>query len=296
MDASAVRIRDNQRRSRARRKEYLEDIQKKLQEYERQGVQATLDMQQAARDVAIENDRLRMLLQQRGVTSDEISAFLQSFPSSQESAKRIKIALNPLQSPQRPGHRHPKMALPPLSAAVTTPPKETNPISTPVAIDPVPPMRSCAPYCPSAIRTPPEYGPTQFPAHPYSDVVLPPIQTIKTSEEIGVDRLSVLAHASARQDCCNGQTKCVVPPEVSQAPSPAATVLGSSQPHSTSPGEQNNISPLEMSCSQAARIIADMQGHGDYNLAKEALGCNSSQECIVKNSAVFQVLENQEPI
>ena len=67
MDASAARIRDNQRRSRARRKEYLEDMQKKLHEYERQGVQATLDMQQAARDVALENDALRLMLQRSPV-------------------------------------------------------------------------------------------------------------------------------------------------------------------------------------------------------------------------------------
>ncbi|KAK7718926.1 hypothetical protein SLS63_010339 [Diaporthe eres] len=69
-------VRDNQRRSRARRKELLEDMQRRLDEYERLGVQATLDMQQAARDVAQENKRLRALLAWKGVSDTELEEFL----------------------------------------------------------------------------------------------------------------------------------------------------------------------------------------------------------------------------
>src|SRR5690349_11832421 len=69
---SAVRIRDNQRRSRARHKEYVEGLQKKLQDYERRGVEATLEMQQAARSVAVENSRLKILLGYHGITNDDV--------------------------------------------------------------------------------------------------------------------------------------------------------------------------------------------------------------------------------
>lgn len=83
--AAAVRIRENQRRSRARRKEYVEGMQRKLQDFEGKGVSATLEMQQAARDVAIENSRLRLLLAHSGVNIDAVENFLQSFKGQDAS-------------------------------------------------------------------------------------------------------------------------------------------------------------------------------------------------------------------
>lgn len=70
------RVRDNQRRSRARRKELLDDLQTRLDECHRRGVQATVEMQQAARHVARENQRLRALLTRKGVPDAEVDAFL----------------------------------------------------------------------------------------------------------------------------------------------------------------------------------------------------------------------------
>jgi hypothetical protein len=54
-----VRVRDNQRRSRARRKEYLQELEAKLRRWEASGVQASVDIQTAARAVQAENARLR---------------------------------------------------------------------------------------------------------------------------------------------------------------------------------------------------------------------------------------------
>lgn len=70
------RLRDNQRASRARRKEVNAERQNKLKEYERAGVQATIEMQQAARRVAWENARLRALLTKKGVADLEVEAWL----------------------------------------------------------------------------------------------------------------------------------------------------------------------------------------------------------------------------
>ncbi|KAF4589220.1 TBP-associated factor IIF [Ophiocordyceps camponoti-floridani] len=75
--ASAIRIRENQRRSRARRKEYVETMERRIQEYERRGVEATLEMQQAARTVALENGRLRLMLAHMGAGTSDVEAFLQ---------------------------------------------------------------------------------------------------------------------------------------------------------------------------------------------------------------------------
>lgn len=91
--AAAVRIRENQRRSRARRKEYVEGMQRKLQDFETKGVDATLEMQQAARDVAIENSRLKMLLAHSGIGMDAVESFLQSF-KGQDAAEAEQYAAN----------------------------------------------------------------------------------------------------------------------------------------------------------------------------------------------------------
>ncbi|EMC91909.1 hypothetical protein BAUCODRAFT_40476, partial [Baudoinia panamericana UAMH 10762] len=70
------RIRDNQRRSRARRKEYLQELETRYRQCEQSGVEATAEVQAAARRVVEENKRLRYLLKQQGFTDAEIDAFL----------------------------------------------------------------------------------------------------------------------------------------------------------------------------------------------------------------------------
>ncbi|KAF2009546.1 hypothetical protein BU24DRAFT_455508 [Aaosphaeria arxii CBS 175.79] len=76
--SSATRIRDNQRRSRSRRAAHLQSLQQRVQEFERQGVAATLEMQQAARKVSRDNVRLRALLAMRGVGAEEVEAWLRA--------------------------------------------------------------------------------------------------------------------------------------------------------------------------------------------------------------------------
>jgi hypothetical protein len=79
--ANLARIRDNQRRSRARRKEYLQELEARLRQCELQGIEASAEIQLAARRVADENKKLRMLLNQNGVGDDNIKAYLQSTAS-----------------------------------------------------------------------------------------------------------------------------------------------------------------------------------------------------------------------
>jgi len=79
--ANLARIRDNQRRSRARRKEYLQELEARLRQCELQGIEASAEIQLAARRVADENKKLRILLNQNGVGDDNIDAYLQSTAS-----------------------------------------------------------------------------------------------------------------------------------------------------------------------------------------------------------------------
>lgn len=75
-----ARIRDNQRRSRARRKEYLQELEAKLRSCEQVGIEASSEIQTAARKVIDENRTLRSLLHQRGVSESEIVVALGGLP------------------------------------------------------------------------------------------------------------------------------------------------------------------------------------------------------------------------
>ncbi|KAK2748439.1 hypothetical protein FQN55_004378 [Onygenales sp. PD_40] len=74
--ADSVRIRDNQRRSRARRKEYLQDLEKRVHKFEQEGVTATIEVQAAAKKVARQNELLRSLLRLKGVSEGEVEGYL----------------------------------------------------------------------------------------------------------------------------------------------------------------------------------------------------------------------------
>lgn len=60
---TTTRIRDNQRRSRARRKAYLSELEAKVRNFERRGVEASAEVQAAARDVV---ERNRVLERENG--------------------------------------------------------------------------------------------------------------------------------------------------------------------------------------------------------------------------------------
>ncbi|KAL8948587.1 MAG: hypothetical protein Q9222_005238 [Ikaeria aurantiellina] len=75
-ETATIRVRDNQRRSRARRREYVEELEKRVHNFERSGAQASVEIQAAARKVAYENTLLRRLLEQHGIMGNEIEAYI----------------------------------------------------------------------------------------------------------------------------------------------------------------------------------------------------------------------------
>jgi hypothetical protein len=76
LPADPAQNRQNQQRSRARRKEYLASLEARVRGFETRELQATLAMQRAAREVAWENEQLVELLAARGVSRREVDAFL----------------------------------------------------------------------------------------------------------------------------------------------------------------------------------------------------------------------------
>lgn len=63
----AARLRDNKRRNRQRQKDYTSSLEKRLEELQAQGVQATKEVQVSARRVVEDNARLKALLRCVGV-------------------------------------------------------------------------------------------------------------------------------------------------------------------------------------------------------------------------------------
>ena len=75
--SNPARVRENQRRSRARRKEYLEELEARLRSYETLGVQASIDVQLSARAVLAENARLREENAQLKIVSEKLNQELE---------------------------------------------------------------------------------------------------------------------------------------------------------------------------------------------------------------------------
>ncbi|KAI5810917.1 hypothetical protein DFH27DRAFT_604995 [Peziza echinospora] len=79
-----VRLRENKRRSRARQKEYVQQLERRCREYEQAHVQATVEMQVAARKVAGDNKMLRLLLRKMGADDHMIDSWLEGQMGSED--------------------------------------------------------------------------------------------------------------------------------------------------------------------------------------------------------------------
>jgi hypothetical protein len=249
-----VRIRENQRRSRNRRKELIEDLQKRVLEHERQGVAATQDMQRAARRVADENLRLRSLLARHGVLQDEVESYLRSF--HEEPPGNDAIASAQLQSGTAADH---------LSVALGTvqSPKHTRLVGHEINND--------TNIAPVENRT---RGATTTSSRPEATE---PIHMNQDQATISASRPTELhndlqdSQASNDLECPN-TTDCFCPP----------TTKFQLQP--LEPG-------LEISCERAAAIITEMRGDADLESIRASLGCAGRKECNVRNSTVLQIMD-----
>ncbi|KAI5805214.1 hypothetical protein EDC01DRAFT_642629 [Geopyxis carbonaria] len=77
-DSNAHRLRENQRRSRLRKKEYLASLEARFRDCQRTGIEASVEIQNAAKRVVRENQKLRGLLRIRGVPDSEVELWLRS--------------------------------------------------------------------------------------------------------------------------------------------------------------------------------------------------------------------------
>ncbi|KAF4550718.1 Hypothetical protein D9617_16g015070 [Elsinoe fawcettii] len=231
----AERNRLKQQRSRARRKEYLTDLEERLRNYERQGVHATVEVQNAARHVVRENQALRKLLAQHDVKPTEIDAFLQADLGTPNSAACASFAPRPSSSQKQ--------------STVTSKPQQASPA-------------------------------------PLSTKASLPLDNSGKMHSAGA-----IAPEAQEGDCT--QSSDVVP---NHAPSS----YPQSRPESA--GESANLAHDErtdamrsavyndqISCEEAAHVIASMRGAANAEDILPELGCSGSQKCMVKSSVVFEL-------
>ncbi|KAK9377154.1 uncharacterized protein V1513DRAFT_456581 [Lipomyces chichibuensis] len=78
-----ARIRENQRRSRARKREYVADLETKIRSCQEEGLQLNIQIQRTARRVVEENRKLRELLSKVGVDERMVEEWLKNKESGE---------------------------------------------------------------------------------------------------------------------------------------------------------------------------------------------------------------------
>ena len=246
---AALRNRENQRRSRARRKDYIQELEQRLRQYEVAGVKATAEVQAAARKVSEENSGLRSLLEICGVDAGRIEEFLRTGDASysKDTSHDMKSKIAPL-------------------------PRERGSTQT------------CAA---THMRTPPALE---------TDVCTKDMQSMaKTPEVVQADPNAISCgsenHVISRVMADRGRTEA---PTIHDAglPMPPATSNSNVESPTSSDRRRGSGARDEISCVAAAEIIAGMRGHDNPEEVWPELGCSSSRKCMVKNMAIFQIMDH----
>lgn len=271
---SSIRIRENQRRSRNQRKELIQDLRRRVQEYEIKGVAATQEMQRAARKVAEENSLLRSLLASRGVTHHEVEAYLRSF----NTTTTTPITTAPITT--APSHA-PHMLPVPTGLPRT-------PVSHQVVVPKTVPL--CMP--------PPTQSPAQTSIGPLAPTTSQP-QAQPRSEPQSIQRPAPAAmDASPASTCCkpadgtghdNSTSTFPMLQEDAECPNTASCFCAPTP----MPKETPLDTGLLISCETAATIISEMRGDADRSRIRASLGCVGDEECTVKNTRVLELMDER---
>jgi hypothetical protein len=252
-----VRIRENQRRSRNRKKELIDELQERVHQYERQGVAATLDMQRAARSVAEENRRLRSLLACHGVSQNEVESYLQSFNDG-EASMNAAVA-----SPHHQNEmvvNHSRVTLGAAQASNHARCVGQQNVNNSACIPPAEPRTK-------EVITTSSYSGSTAPL--FINQTQQTTKPVSRPPEIHHD----IRNGQAIDDMeCPNTADCFCPP-------------------TTKPQTQPSNSSLEISCERAAAIITEMRGDVDMETIRASLGCAGRTECNVRNSTVLQILD-----
>lgn len=272
-------------------------------------------MQRAARRVAQENERLRILLARHGILKEEVDSFLKSCEQTEGSAEpenTTSIAKSPGVTSSyttNPGPR--SLQIQPLGQAY---PQEYSPRPSPIQIP-----RQSVQITRQPIHggcTTIKYGPTSRSSAEVSveaTIASRPVEACRQAESYyaspsetdsspprphktttALARLETAPSIKQSQSCCPPIAK----PQaetVLEDPDCPSTADCFCPPTVTAPPTigRRSIGNDEISCETAATIIAQMRGDGDDAAARASLGCNVGEVCSIKNSFLMQIMDER---
>ena len=253
-----ARNREHQRSSRARRKEYITDLESRIRQFERDGAQASVAVQVAAKSVAEENQLLRALLNAQGVSTAMIESHLRSCRSNGNLG-----AADVATKSRRPTRRK---SLSKSAAA----PKQTYAVTS---IDLTSANKKVASERLNTTALGDPLVTSNLPnSTPWGSLASP--------------RLGQLPDKNRDTTCSNKRQKVAqdYAPDAA-SPNDLYSRVGATQ----SPTPQPFPPVDEMSCIDAAKIVASLRGHQDHTSLWPELGCSTESECMVKTVRVFEL-------
>jgi hypothetical protein len=250
-----------------RRAELIQGLQERVQEYERQGVAATQEMQRAARKVAQDNVRLRDLLALHGVSSEQVESFLRASDEPGPSGATHFSLQSPSTTPRCEGVEKVGDSF--------SPPAESLRHSDRQYLGHEHPTLDSRPVPDTA-----ENDSAQVPdsSQLSASIVQPGTPSPETLAECDDAQSHREGHAGNFLRPAPESSECPSSLECFCAPPPASEYRPSS-------------SGLKISCEAAATVIAEMRGYGDRDSIRASLGCRGQETCTVKNSMVMQIMD-----
>lgn len=250
-------------------------MRSRLQDYEKKGVQASAELQVAARKVAWENARLRNFVASKGIAKEEVENFLDDCRRHdyQDPANR--------QVNNYGGHATGLgLAGPPLSIPV---PRKSD--------------RELAVVKSEAYQN----------AHEASSPLEAVLQNVEQhqspmihdsrAEESGLSPPTVGKSSRSSPSHDPKLSSPAVPDGVEESDY-CSTFGDALAPQERGPSKPTKCQPRgptndqhQTSCEVAARIIAGMRWENDQEAVLAALGCNGTVDCTVKNTRVFQLMD-----
>lgn len=283
-NANLARIRDNQRRSRARRKEYLQELEIKYRTCEQVGVEASAEIQAAARRVVEENKRLRHLLKQQGLSDAEIDGMSIESPQYPTAATSLEGMIGQRRS-CGPGSDCGSGG----SVAARRPSSCDSSLPTP-AVDsqqdlPQHPQPPQPPRLQPQPRLPQPRPQVQHFAQPLAGPNVQYHQSPHSTMSSGFQTPDNQQFPSSRALSYSGGTTSAFPVDYSmQFDEPFQ--WDSQYPPSTSQPDMG----ISSSCYVAAGAIRSIKPDIGYELETE-LGCGDGRECNVPNTQIFSIMD-----
>ncbi|PHH91694.1 hypothetical protein CDD83_10611 [Cordyceps sp. RAO-2017] len=306
---SVAQNREHQRQSRARRKALVNDLKRRLDEYERRGCTASLEIQAVARAVHAENRQLRVLLELYGVSGDQVDSYLAShlpFASgTYDAGPRTKACGTPAKEIGRAEELHDlsktwnkQSQLPRRRQQRRQSHRKESALSEVTAVQPsalssLPSSSSspCSHRTASAMQRP-QLG--DRPEAPTTASTESPLASVADSSDEG-ECESDAGELLDWQDRAGQIVDAARARDADASFSPLTCVLPSVPeylcPRQPSVPDLDRTDSLETSCDVAAAILIQLHNQADSAAVRVALGCAGASSCSVKNTRIFQLMD-----